>query len=162
MEKYYIEEKSFFQEQKGQDIWNFLMAMIAEKGNEIAIVLPAGDSLEINDPVLRNPGEFKNLKPIRTLITLRPFLVKNENLHVCHHYPLRQEILQEMGNEWLERVRELSIMPCFFKILDEQGRLVLAMAPQVSIGLLHPKEAEALTQMGMELKEWKILLNDAI
>lgn len=164
MRKYYIEESPLWQAENTTDIWNFLMTVFEERGEKIAIVKNTLDyEVNILGEVTSEPEFFYNhTGPEEIRITRRPFMIMEDFLSVTFHYKLNREIIREMQSEWPTGMKVDNLPLYFFVIKDKEGKALFANAPFFKIALLHEREAETLKGMGMDLKEWNVLLNDVI
>ena len=164
MRKYYIEESPLWMSENAADIWNFLMPVFEEHGEKIAIVENAQDyEVNISGEVTSEPEFVYNpTRPEEIRITRRPFMIIEEFLSVTFHYKLNKDIFREMKTEWPSGMQVDNLLPHSFVIKDNEGKVLFANAPFFKIALLHEREAETLKDMGMNLKEWNVLLNDVI
>ena len=162
--KYYIQNGHPLDTKENSPAWDFIIEIIRERGEEIVLVEETLEyEIKIPGEHTREPSFTFHLDRAKaTLITRRPYLVKEEYLSVIFHYDMNQDIINEMRCEWITEIAECGVPPHFFIIKDKRGRIIYGMAPWGIFGLFYIREVDTLQNMGLSLEEWNVLLNEVV
>ena len=164
MRKYYYDESPFLYDDMGK--WEFIIPYIQTYGDYLEVVEDVIDSsdiasrLKIQKLLLDEVSYFESAKPIDRTVSLSPFIVKNNYISVCIKYKICDELINELKANWLNELKETSVMPAF--IVFSNNIPIFWVHTDGAVILLEEGEKTACQNAGCKLEEWNVSLNESL
>lgn len=117
---------------------------------------------EIVKEKLKKPTKyFKNISPDLITVTMRPFLIKEENFSIVNSYELTDKICNYILMHWTKTIEtELALDP--FVAFNSEYPEFLYTLNNESIILLSNTELNLVERLGIDFNEFELNINDLI